>query len=366
MRTRLVPWLVLSTIAAAAVVAGQPTAWREITAPHELVFPRDDGAHPDVRTEWWYVTGLVDGDDGARFGFQVTFFRRGMAPGEPPPGSSALRARQIAAAHLAIVDLDTGRFRHAQRLRRWGGGLAGASTDDLEVWLDDWVMQRQSDGVVTIEAHDPGSALGVDLEFTPNRPQVLHGNGGLSRKGAEPGNGSVYLSWTRLEVRGRVEVAGSTTSVTGTAWFDHEWGSSQLGAGIAGWDWFGLRLADGRDLMVYLLRRTDGSTDPFSSGTLVEPDGSSHQLDRHDLTVEARQWWTSPVTGARYPVSWQLRVPDHAVDLEIRAPVPACELDGRATTGVVYWEGPVVISGSVRGEGYVELTGYAGSLDGRF
>jgi predicted secreted hydrolase len=359
--TVLVAWL-----AFAAVTAGADDGWRAITGPPELVFPRDHGAHPDTRTEWWYVTGLVSDDDGHRYGFQITFFRQGLAPGDPPAGASHLRARQIAAAHLAVADIGEGVFHHAERLRRQGGGLAGWSTDDLEVWLDDWQMRRGEDGVIAIDARDPVTGIGLDLDLEPVRPLVLQGDRGYSQKGAEPGNASAYLTWSRLEVSGSIEVDGGHIEVGGAAWFDHEWGTSQLGAGVAGWDWFSLRLDDGRDLMVYRLRRADGTPDLYSSGTVVQPDGGTTTLARDDVEIEPVDWWTSPATGGRYPVRWRLRVPAHDVDLEVSALLPASELDGSATTGVVYWEGPVEASGSARGEGYVELTGYAGSLEGRF
>ncbi len=344
----------------------EESAWREITGPPELDFPRDHGAHPDTRTEWWYVTGLVSDSDGRRYGFQITFFRQGLAAGDPEPGSSKLRARQIAAAHLAIADIDAGEFHHAERLRRSGGGLAGWSTENLEVWLDDWEMRLDDTNRLTIVARDPETGLGLELELEPQKPIVLQGDAGYSQKGTSPGNASAYLSWTRLSVVGKIERDGAKTDVTGGAWFDHEWGSSQLGDGVAGWDWFSLRLSDDRDLMVYQLRRTDGSPDPFSSGTVVAADGSSTLLRREDFQLEPLDWWTSPLTGGRYPTRWRLQVPDHGIVLEISSLLPNAELDGSTTTGVVYWEGPVKAAGSSSGEGYVELTGYAGSLEGRF
>jgi len=356
----------VACLALGAATAVADDGWREITGPPELVFPRDHGAHPDTRTEWWYVTGLVSDDGGRRYGFQITFFRQGLAPGDPPPGSSALRARQVGAAHLAIADIAAGEFHHAERLRRQGGGLAGWSTENLEVWLDDWEMARGDSGVIAIDASDRSAGIGLDLELTPARPLVLQGDRGYSRKGADPGNASAYLAWTRLAVSGSIEVGGRTVEVDGAAWFDHEWGTSQLGEGVAGWDWFSLRLNDGRDLMVYRLRRADGTSDPYSSGTVVRPDGSTTKLTRDDVAIEPLDWWTSPATGGRYPVRWRVRVPAHGLDLEVDALLPASELDGSATTGVVYWEGPVAATGSANGEGYVELTGYAGSLEGRF
>jgi predicted secreted hydrolase len=359
--------VLLAVLAATSPAAADKAAsWREVTAPPELVLPRDHGAHPDTRTEWWYVTGIVDDDDGRRYGFQITIFRQGLAAGAAAPGSSTLRARQIAAAHLALADIGGQRFHHAERLRRSGGGLAGWSTADLEVWLDDWSMRRGDDDTITVEARDGEVGIGIGLELRPLKPIVHHGDRGHSQKGPAPGNASANLSWTRLGVVGRLEVEGRTIDVSGHAWFDHEWGTSQLGAGVVGWDWFSLRLDDGRDLMVYRLRRADGTADRHSSGTVVAADGTPTRLARDDLEIEPLKWWTSPTTGGRYPTRWRLRVPSRSIDLEITALLPAAELDGRSTTGVVYWEGPVEATGSARGEGYVELTGYAGSLEMRF
>jgi predicted secreted hydrolase len=356
----------LSVLVAAIVAAAAGPAWQEIIGPPELTFPRDHGAHPEFRTEWWYVTGLVTDGAGRRYGFQITFFRQGLTPEVPAPGSSTLRARQIAAAHLAVADIDASEFHHAERLRRAAGGLAGWSDTDLDVWLEDWTMRRGDDGVIAIHARDPETGIGLDLELSPEKPLVLQGDAGYSQKGSSPGNASAYLSWTRLAVDGRLEIGGSVAEVEGGAWFDHEWGTSQLGKGIAGWDWFSLRLADGRDLMVYRLRRADGSADPYSSGTVVAVDGSVARLGCDDVEIEPVEWWTSPTSGGRYPVRWRLRVPAHGIDLEIRGLLPAAELDGRITTGVIYWEGPVVAEGSTTGEGYAELTGYAGSLENLF
>jgi len=363
---RLSVILLLASIVVAAIASADEDGWREITGPPELAFPRDHGAHPEVRTEWWYATGLVTDGAGRRYGFQVTFFRQGLTPETPAPGSSRLRARQIAAAHLAVADIESSGFHHAERLRRASGGLAGWSDTDLDVWLEDWTIRRRGDGVIAVRARDPETGIGLELELRPEKPIVLQGDDGYSQKGTSPGNASAYLSWTRLAVSGKLELGGSATDVEGGAWFDHEWGTSQLGEGIAGWDWFSLRLDDGRDLMVYRLRRADGSSDRFSSGTVVAADGSAVRLVRDDVEIEPLEWWDSPASGGRYPIRWRLRVPTHGIDVEIRGLIPASELDGRATTGVIYWEGPVAVEGGPAGEGYVELTGYAGSLENLF
>ena len=357
---------IIILLAAAAAIAGEAPRWLQVTGPPELVFPRDHGAHFGYRTEWWYVTGLVADEGGRRYGFQITFFRQGLAPGDPQPEDSRLRARQIIAAHLAIADISDQRFHHSERLRRVAGGLAGASQIDLEVWLDDWRMERGADGAIAVRARDPERGIGLELELLPKGELVRHGDHGYSQKGEDEGNASVYLSWTKLQVVGELEVEGAPTTVKGAAWFDHEWGTSQLGAEIVGWDWFSLRLDDGRDLMVYRMRRSNGEADPRSSGTLVRADGRSSPLGRDDVKVEVVEWWPSPATGARYPVRWRLRVPAEGIDLEVGALLAASELDGTATTGVVYWEGPVAAEGSHSCEGYAEMTGYAGTLEGRF
>jgi predicted secreted hydrolase len=360
--------LILTTalVAPTALAAAEEPRWREVTGPSELAFPRDHGAHFDHRTEWWYVTGLLTDERQQRYGFQVTFFRQGFEPGQPAAGESGLRARQIIAAHLAIADISEQRFHHAERLRRVAGGLAGASQTDLDVWLDDWQLKRGADGAIAITARDPEKGINLDLELRPQRGLVRHGDRGYSRKGEAIGNASVYLSWTRLQVAGGIEVGGDQRTVQGAAWFDHEWGTSQLGADVVGWDWFSLRLDDGRDLMLYRLRRSDGGADARSSGTVVDADGAVLILVREDADIEVLERWSSPTTGARYPVRWRLRLPAEGIDIELRALLADSELDGSATTGVIYWEGPVMAIGSQSGEGYVEMTGYAGTLEGRF
>jgi predicted secreted hydrolase len=358
--------LLMTALAVTSAVVGEESHWRLVTGPPELSFPGDHGAHFEYRTEWWYVTGLVADAQQRRYGFQITFFRQGIQPGDPKPGESSLRARQIIAAHLAIADISERRFHHSERLRRVAGGLAGASQTHLEVWLEDWRMVRADDGVITMTARDPEQGIGLDLELRPERELVRHGDRGYSQKGEAIGNASAYLSWTRLTVNGALSLEGSLRAVEGSAWFDHEWGTSQLGADVVGWDWFSLRLDDGRDLMLYQLRQADGDAALHSSGTVVEFDGTASTLARDDAVVEVFDRWKSPATGARYPIRWRLRVPAHDIDLEVRALLADAELDGSATTGVIYWEGPVAASGSSSGEGYVEMTGYAGTLEGLF
>lgn len=353
----------LALLLAAPVLAA--AAWQTVSAPPALRFPRDHGAHPAFQTEWWYVTGQLADAGGRRYGVQLTFFRQGIEPGPPAPGESALRARQVLAANLAVADIAAGRMRFAERVRRVGGGLATAAEGDLDVVLDDWAMRRAPDGTLALAAGDRDAEIGLRLELAPSKRLVLEGDAGLSRKGPGAGNASVYVSFPRLAARGTLEVAGRTLAVQGEAWFDHEWGTSQLGS-VVGWDWLGLRLADGRDLMLYRLRRADGSTAPESAGTVVARDGSTRRLEAGDFTFVPLTWWTSPRTKARYPARVRVTVPAAGLDLEVRPEIADAELDARRSTGTIYWEGPVVVAGTVPGEGYAEFTGYATSLARRF
>ncbi len=354
----------LSALARAGMREGD--GWRRVAGPLELEWPRDHGAHLDARTEWWYLTGLVAGADGTELGFQLTIFRSGLEPGRPPAGGSALRAHHALAAHLAIADVRAGRVVCAERVRRLGAGLAEVSEQDLDARIEGWSIRRTGPGRLAIAAADRVHGIGLDLELEAQKPLVLHGLRGYSRKGSDPANASIYSSWTRLSARGRVRHAGREHGVAGGAWYDHEWGTSQLGAGVVGWDWFSLRLSDGRELMLYHLRRADGSAEPFSAGTLVERDGTPRALTLADFSIEARGTWRSPRSAGVYPAAWRLRVPAARIELEVRPLVADAELDTRSSTGVVYWEGPVRAEGTLRAEGYVELTGYAGDLSGRF
>ncbi len=358
------PLLASALMLAASAAAG--SQWATVGAPLTLSFPRDHGSHPEFRTEWWYVTGQLTDDAGHRFSFQLTFFRRGLDPSPPAPGTSALRARQVLAGHLAIADFAAGKVRFAERVRRIAAGLAWASNDDLQIVLDDWEMQRFASGAMTLSAEDRDAGMAVKLELQPTKPLVLHGEGGVSVKGAEPGNASAYVSFTRLAVRGTLALGGRWFAVHGEAWFDHEWGSSQLGPGVVGWDWLGLRLADGRELMLYRLRRADGRPATESTGTLVDRDGRTRHLTAADFTLEPESWWSSPRTGARYPANLRVCVPLAGLDLEIHPAIADAELDAHASTGTVYWEGPVAVTGTVAGQGYAESTGYVASLAGRF
>ena len=355
-----------------------PTAdedWGRVLPGLELAYPAAHGSHPGTRTEWWYLTGQLEAADGARFGFQFTVFRRGLAAGPAPQGSSPLRAGQVLAGHLALTDIGGQRTLFAERLRRTGSPLARAATRDLDLVLEDWSLRRTG-GLgdtgdtgaerLLLSARDPATGIALELELLPSKPLVRHGVDGYSAKGADPGNASAYVSWPRLITRGRIEIDGEPREVTGQAWFDHEFGTSVLEPGVLGWVWFGLQLDDGRELMLFHLRRSDGTLAPASAGTLVEVDGSARALGLDDFSVAVLARWTSPHSSATYPARWQLQVPSAGLELVIAPLVPDCELHATGSVDVSYWEGPVEITGSSSGRGYAELTGFASSMAGRF
>jgi predicted secreted hydrolase len=356
----------LLTVAAAAAPPREEPDWEPVLPGLELTYPRDHGAHARHQTEWWYLTGNLEDATGRRFGYQFTIFRRGLRPEPPGEDASPLRARALYAGHLAVTEVAAGRTRFAERLRRGAPPFARASHEDLDLVLEDWSLARREDDTLLLRAADPESRIALEFELDPTKPLVLHGEGGWSRKGEAPGNASAYASWTRLATRGTLRLDGEALAVSGGSWFDHEFGSSVLEEGTLGWDWFGLQLDDGRELMAFHLRRVGGDLATASAGTLVEADGTVRPLGHEDFTILALERWRSPHSGAEYPAAWRITVPGSGIDLRVTPPVSDCELATGGSTGVVYWEGPVELSGTSGGRGYAELTGYSGSMAGRF
>lgn len=339
-------------------------AWKVATPGRVLSLPADHVSHPAYKIEWWYYTGNLDAADGRRLGFQLTFFRVGVDP--RPANPSRWAVRDLHMAHFAVTDVTNGRFHFSDRLQREGAGWAGAATDRYAVWNGTWSARAEADGSHRLQASDKGVA--IDLTVRDTTRWVAHGRNGYSQKGRDPGNASHYYSLTRLPTRGTVTLAGEPMAVTGLSWMDHEFGTSLLEPGQLGWDWFALQLEDGRDLMLYQMRRRDGSRDPYSSGTIVSRDGAITRLAEGDYTLEALEHWRSPQTMTNYPTRWRVTIPGQRLTLDVRAALPASELHTPRSTGVTYWEGAVDITGvegassrPVRGRGYMELTGYAGA-----
>lgn len=338
------------------LAGGETEGYDRALAPRPFDFPRDHGPHPGFRSEWWYLTGNLSTAAGRRFGYQFTLFRNAIAA-EAPDRDSTWATRQIYMAHLAVTDVEAGGFHAFERFSRGAAGLAGVTAQPFRAWLEDWVLSGASPPPFRLNAYEQG--VGVELELDSAKPLVLQGDRGMSQKGREPGNASYYYSYTRMPTRGLVTVGYKSFVVQGSSWFDREWSTSALEDGQVGWDWFALQLSNGRDLMVYRLRRADGATDPLSSGTLVATDGSSRRLAATEFEIEPLEHWTSPATGVRYPSRWRLGVAAAQLDLTVTPLLPGQELG----LSVRYWEGAVAVSGvsmgaAVAGHGYAELTGY--------
>jgi predicted secreted hydrolase len=297
--------------------------FRLATEGYRYAFPRDHGSHQEFRTEWWYYTGQVMTKDGRPFGYELTFFRRGMPSEQTKTLPSQWAVTHLYLAHFAISDLSKGRFHYTDKMSRAALGKAGAAQDHLHAWIDRW------------RAESPSTA--------PD---------------------SHYYSFTRLATTGTLTVGNESFDVTGTSWMDHEFGSADLDKDLVGWDWFCLQLDDQRELMLYRLRRADGSADPASSGTLIDRDGQGHHLLLGDFTLEPTSYWTSPTSKARYPQRWRLTIPSQQLSLDIAPRMADQELSPKRSTQVTYWEGAVETTGTaqgkpIHGQGYMELTGYA-------
>jgi predicted secreted hydrolase len=350
-----------ASVAVMEALRGPVEGYARAREPRPFTFPDDHGPHPDYRTEWWYYTGHLAAAGGRRFGFQLTFFRIAQAPAvDPRP--SAWAAAQVYMAHFALTDVEGARFHPATRVVRDALGLAGATARPFRVWAEDWSVEGEVEGKAAppMRLRAAAGDVALDLALEPGKPLVLHGERGLSRKGPDEGDASYYYSFTRMPARGTVSLGPARFPVAGEAWMDREWSTSALGRAQVGWDWFALQLADGRDLMVYRLRRGDGSIDPYSAGTVVGADGSARALYAAEVIVQPLAWWTSPRGGARYPARWRVVVPREGLALEV-VPLVA---DQEFAEPVRYWEGAVRVQGTaggrpVEGQGYVELVGYA-------
>lgn len=337
--------------------------YKKAERPISLKFPEDLGAHPDYQTEWWYYTGNLETPENRKFGYQFTIFRRAIAPQDPPPKvgqSSDWRSRQVYFAHFTLSDIENQQFYPQERFSRGAADLAGAEADPYHVWIDNWTMIGE-DGSVHLKAN--GDEVKIDLNLEQSRPPVLQGDRGYSVKGPEPGNASYYYSIVQQPTHGTVTVKDQTFEVRGISWKDHEYSTSALSPGTAGWDWFSLQFEDQSALMVYILRQEDGTPLEFSRGSYIDPDGNVTALTKADWQLEVLNHWKSPDSGAKYPSEWKLSFPKLEISLQGKPLMPNQELN----LSTVYWEGAVEFKGDrqnqpIRAQGYVELTGYKESL----
>lgn len=344
MRRRILIAFVLLLRAARLEGGGAP--YREALPGYVYSFPRDHFEHPDYRTEWWYYTGNVWTPQGRRFGFELVFFRQGQRFGDRD-NPSAWRVDDVYLADAAVTDIDTGRFLFRERLNRAGPGIAGASFQQTRIWngnwSDAWNGDRQKLVVTTVD-------FSFDLDCAPEKPAIINGENGVSQKSEGAGHASHYVSFPLLRVSGSIRSGGTQYRVSGQAWMDHEWFTQQLAANQTGWDWFSVQLNNGVELMLFELRRKGGGFDPFSSGTYVAPSGKATHLTASEFSLHPKQWSNG------YPVVWEIEVPALKLRLECHARLNNQEITGSA--GPVYWEGAVDYSGSEKGFGYLEMTGY--------
>lgn len=352
-----------------APAAESAAAWLVAVGNYEWSFPRDHRAHEGYRIEWWYFTGHLEADDdpARRFGYQFTIFRIGLLP-RPVPFDSAWSAGDLLMGHAALTDETGPSHRFSEVLYRAAPLLAGfgAAPDPVIARTrapagtdDEWSL-RWNGEAFDLRMRDDRRGFSLDLVTAPVKPLVLQGPNGFSRKSEAAGAASLYYSFTRLATSGTVALDGRTWHVHGASWMDKEFSSSQLGADQVGWNWFGLQLDDGREIMLYELRDADGRVD-HARGTLVDTLGQAVYLEGDDWTTRALGTWRSPESGIVYPSGWSVDVPAAGTSLVLEPVMAGQENRSSLAGSPIYWEGAVVVrdaGGAVVGRGYVELTGY--------
>ncbi len=325
----------------------------------EFGFPEDHFEHPTYEIEWWYYTGNVKTDSGRHFGYELTFFR--LATERSAPATSPWDVDQLYVAHFALSDIESGRFIRSERLNRGGPGLAGASFEKLQIWNGNWSSLWGAEGGQSLFAVSDDA--GIRLELRPAKPPVVHGVNGVSQKSEGLGRASHYITFTRLDTTGEIEIGGETYSVEGVSWMDHEFSTDSMGPSQQGWDWMSIQFDDNTELMLYGPRLEDGTVDAYSSGTFVNASGSSMHLSADEFSLKPGRTWQSPETGARYPVEWTIEVPGLGIELACSPLLDSQEVQGSESVTPTYWEGAVRYSGTrngspLEGVGYLEMTGY--------
>lgn len=339
--------------------------YREALPGYRYAFPRDHFNHPEFQTEWWYYTGNVKASDGHRFGFELTFFRQALD--RDSSKTNTWDAHDLYLAHLALSDLDGGQFFHVERTNRAGPGIAGVSQPQGRIWNGNWQISWRADSQ-DLQAIDDRFTLNLSLRSA--KPPVIHGLNGVSQKAEGRGRASHYISLTRLITTGEISLLGRNFKVTGASWMDHEFFTHQLASNQVGWDWMSVQLNDNTELMLFHIRRRDGSIDPYSSGTFVDAQGDATHLLETDFTLESNgKIWQSPATHAKYPMEWKISVPKLGIALTARPLLPSQELTGALKWVPTYWEGAIELAGRTRSAdaqavGYLEMTGYHHPIGG--
>ncbi len=334
-------------------------------------FPQDHFSHPEFKTEWWYYSGHLYSQDKKSYGYQLTFFRTGLNR-ETKNQKSKWSIRDLYFAHLAITDESKKKFGYLEKISRGSLGEAGASVyktneKTFRIWIEDWSVEGTGPAMQNHLLKTGDKNFGIELMLGPEKNPIVHGQNGISQKAEGEGYASHYYSITRLKTEGKILLQNKEIPVHGISWMDHEFGSSQLKEYQAGWDWFSLQLANGTELMFYQIRWKDGKLDPYSSGTIIFPDGTHQHLSKEDFQIEVLDRWKSSKSGAIYPSKWKISVPRHKIELILSPTVKDQELITKESTLVTYWEGSTKVEGKyqgnpINGMGYAELTGYAGAF----
>jgi predicted secreted hydrolase len=338
------------------------TAYKQALPGYSYQFPRDDFSHDEFRIEWWYYTGNLKDKKDRSFGYQLTFFRIGLNEDNPVSNPSSWKIDHLYFAHMTVSDIHDEKFHYFERINRKGVKNAGAASDKMHVWNENWSL-TSNNNTHHLQAIEKGT--GIDLKLTPIKNRILHGKDGVSKKGNGFGNASHYFSFPRMKTIGKLFLKGEEIAVSGTSWMDHEFSSNQLNDNLVGWDWFSIKLNNQIELMLYQLRDIKGGKDPHSSGTLVSPDGKTRHILNKEFSITPKQFWTSPHTKATYPASWTLTLPEGV--LNVTVDFLDQELFNLRSISGSYWEGSVSIKGklqgqTVSGKGYVELVGYEKAL----
>jgi predicted secreted hydrolase len=333
--------------------------FRQALPGYTYAFPKDHASHEEYKTEWWYYTGHLNSEDGRKFGYELTFFRTGLENSavEKTPWD----VKNIYLAHFAVSDESNKKFLFYEKLNRAGLNTATARPDNYQVVNETWSVEQLGNDFV-LRADAPNCSL--HLLLSSLKPPVIHGTNGISQKASCKGCASHYYSMTRLKSSGYLYLNNAANKVTGNSWMDHEFGSNQLTSEQVGWDWYSLQLDNNSELMLYVMRRSDGTLDNNSSGTIVNADGTSKHLNLADFKIGAARTWISSATGAHYPMDWSIKIPSAKLDLTVKSAFENQELNTKQSTGVAYWEGAASVSGTqdnrpVTGQAYVEMTGYA-------
>jgi predicted secreted hydrolase len=344
-----------------ALSSAQTTEKYRLAIPgYRYSFPHDYFNHPEFQTEWWYYTGNLQSADGHRFGFELTFFRQGID--RNASRDLSWDVHDLYLAHLALSDLSGGRFYHIERTNRAGPGLAGVDEANQRIWNGNWQIQwKDFDQLLQAVADN----FELRLTLHPEKAPVIHGQNGVSQKAAGAGQASHYISLTRVDTKGRITLNNKQFELAGLSWMDHEFFTHQLTSEQTGWDWLSIQLQDRSELMLFQIHRKDGSTDPYSAGTYVDPKGRTTHLRKDDFVLQpASETWKSPQSQATYPMSWKISIPKLQLALDAKTQLPSQELASASSFAPTYWEGAVDLTGEhagvkIAGSGYLEMTGYA-------